>query len=438
MSDTATTIVALVEDDEDLRAATTQLLTLAGFAVQGFPDAASALGAIDRDFAGVVVTDVRMPGISGIDLFRALRARDADLPVILVTGHGDVAMAVGALKAGAWDFLTKPFEADVLIAVVTRAASARGMALENRRLRALAEANAGEQLVGDAPSIRRLRAMVPVLAESDLDMVIEGETGTGKELYARLVHRAGRRGRHRFALVDCATVPAAIVERELFARGGIISRAHRGTLFLDNLDAADSDFQHRLTRLAEERAVGLDTRDPDPVDLRVIAAMGDGGRDRIMPALFHRLAGVPLRMPPLAERTADIPLLAAHFIAEVAARHRIAAPEVGEILRRITARDWPGNVRELEKSVERLCLGIEQDQEAVAAGPLLPLTARLDAFERAAILDAITSTGGEIAPAIDLLQIPRKTFYYRVKRLGIDLAAHRLSASKLRANLSQN
>lgn len=424
--------VALVDDDDDLRGATTQLLTLAGYEVRGFADAASALAVIDAEFPGIVISDVRMPGLSGIDLFKALRARDADLPVVFITGHGDVAMAVEALKAGAWDFLTKPFDAEMLLAAVARAASARRMVIENRRLRALAEATAGEQFIGEAPSIRRLRAMIPMLAQSDLDLVIEGETGTGKELYARLVHRAGPRARHRFVLIDCATVPNAIIDRELFARGGIIAGAHRGTLFLDNLDAADPEFQHRLARLAEARVIPLDGRDPDPLDLRIIATMGDGGPDRIMPGLLHRLAGVPLRMPPLAERSADVPLLLAHFLRELAARHRVAVPSVSELNHRISGRAWPGNVRELEKFAERLCLGIEDDHAAIVPETLPPLPERLDAFERAAILEAIHATGGEIAGAINLLQIPRKTFYYRAKRLNIDLVAERAKASKRR------
>lgn len=431
MSEAAVTTVALVEDDEDLRAATAQLLGLAGFTVHGFADAASALAAIDADFAGIVVSDVRMPGMSGIELFRALHARDADLPVVLVTGHGDVAMAVDALKAGAWDFLTKPFAAEALIAAVTRGASARGMALENRRLRALAEAQGDEQLIGEAPAIRRLRALLPMLAESDLDLVIEGETGTGKELYARLVHRAGRRGRHRFVVVDCAGLPPALIERELFAAGGIAARAHRGTLFLDNLDAATPELQHQLARLTEARAVALDTRDPQPIDIRIVAAFAEGGRERINPALFHRLAGVPLRMPPLAERAGDVPLLLAHFLAQAAARHRVTAPLPSVALDWLAGRAWPGNVRELEKTAERLCLGVEQiaTDTAPDIAPIedarSPLPDRLDAFERAAIIAAVRECRGEIAGAIDLLGIPRKTFYYRVKRLDIDLTAER-------------
>ena len=421
-------LVALVEDDEDLRVATEQLLSLNGFTVRSFTRAPAALEAIGADFPGIVVTDVRMPSMSGIELFRALRERDPDLPVVLMTGHGDIPMAVGALKAGAWDFLTKPFDGEILLAAAARACSARALVVENRRLRALAEAQAADELIGEAPAIRRLRAMIPTLAETNLDIVIEGETGTGKELYARLVHRSGRRARHRFVAIDCATIPPALVERELFAPGGIVARAGRGTLFLDNVQAASLDLQHRLAQLAETRAVALDARDPDPVDIRIVGAIAEGSRGSVLPALFHRLAGVPLRMPPLAERREDIPLLFAHFLASAAERFRRPAPPLPDDVHQLASRNWPGNVRELEKAAERLCLGLDREEPGVLAGPN-SLPARVDAFEKAVIVDAVTAAGGEIAAAIESLRIPRKTFYYRVKRLGIDLRALRTRAA---------
>ena len=416
--------VALVDDDDDLRAATTQLLELEGFSVRAFADAASALAAIGADYPGVVITDVRMPGMSGIELFGVLNARDSELPVVLITGHGDVEMAVGAIKAGAWDFLTKPFDPEGLLAAATRAAKARAVLLENRQLRAAADAEAGNALIGATPAIVRLRGMVPVLADAALDIVIEGELGTGKEHFARLVHRAGRRARHRFLKIDCATVTPALIERELFVRNGVVARADRGTLFLHNLEWASDDFQNRLVRLAETRAVALEARDPDPVDIRIIAAVQAGERDRVLPALFHLLAGVPLRMPPLAERSADIPLLFAHFLARAARTHGCAMPSVADHAYRLAGHSWAGNVLELEKTAERICLGLDESGGEPDMA-LASLPARLDAFERAAIIDAVTAADGEIALAIERLQLPRKTFYYRVKRLGIDLRALR-------------
>ncbi|MEN3746022.1 sigma-54 dependent transcriptional regulator [Sphingomonas sp. HF-S3] len=418
--------VALIDDDDDLRTALTQMLTLAGHVVHPFVDGPSALKRLDRDFPGVVVSDVRMPGMSGTELFARLRAIDPELPVILMTGHGDVAMAVDAIRAGAWDFLTKPFAGEALHAALQRAGTARTLVLENRRLRAEASDSEGAFL-GDAPAIRRLRDMIPTLGETALDLIVEGDTGTGKELYARLVHRAGRRARHRFQLLDCATLPAAMIERDLFARGGLISRADRGTLFLDNLDLAPPELHHRLTQFAEQRLVALDHRDPDPVDVRIIAATAEGGRAALPPALYHRLAGVALRMPPLAERREDIPLLFTRFALRAAERHRRDAPALPEAAHAAARRDWPGNVRELELSAERFVLGL--DLPTAAPGPAGlgagSLPQRLEAFEREAILDAIAAANGEINAAIAALGLPRKTFYYRVKRLDIDLRSAR-------------
>jgi two-component system C4-dicarboxylate transport response regulator DctD len=418
--DTDSGAIALVDDDDDLRAATTQLLSLHGYSVTGFADAASALKRLDEGFPGIVVTDVRMPGMSGIELFRALGERDPELPVIVITGHGDIEMAVDALKAGAWDFLTKPFQPATLIAAVARAARARRLTLENRWLRALADETAGQTLVGEAPAIRQLRGLIPVLADAALDVVIEGQSGTGKELFGRLVHRAGRRSRHRFLSIDCATLPASVAERELFVRNGILARANRGTLFLDNLAVASENLQHRLASFVEARAVGLDTRDPEPVDVRIVATLPEGGRERVLAALYHQLAGMPLRMPPLAERVDDIPLLFSHLVLRAASTHGITPPPLAAYAHRLKNRAWPGNVRELEKAAERFCLGLEPGVgEDGTQNASLP--ARVDAFEREVIVEAIRAAGGEIGAAIETLQIPRNTFYYRARRLGIDI-----------------
>ncbi|WP_242139762.1 sigma-54 dependent transcriptional regulator [Sphingomonas sp. TREG-RG-20F-R18-01] len=419
--------VALIEDDEDLRVSTTQLLALAGFAVDAYPAAAPALAAITPDFAGVVVTDVRLPLLSGTELFHLLRTRDPTLPVILITAHGDVAMAVDSLKAGAWDFLTKPFDPDVLVAAVTRAATARALELENRTLRAAALAEADDGLIGQSPAIERLRAMIPTLADADIDLLIEGETGTGKALLARRIHAAGKRRRHRLLGVACAAYPDALLDGDLFARvgSGSVVAASRGTLLLDDLDQASRALQARLTALVEARAlVTPGARDTIPIDLRVIATAAEEGarrEDAIAPALLYRIAAVRLRIPPLRERREDIVPLFAHFVGESAARLGQPVPAMsGAAQHHLATHDWPGNVRELAHFAERFVLGLDA---AVAAPDDRPqsLPTRLDAFERAAIIAAMGAANGEVGAAIEQLGIPRKTFYYRVKRLGIAL-----------------
>ncbi|TVV74577.1 sigma-54-dependent transcriptional regulator [Sphingomonas solaris] len=428
--------VALVEDDADMRAATAQLLALAGFTVDAFTAAQPALDAIDAAYAGVVVTDVRMPHMSGIELFHTLHARDATLPVILVTGHGDVAMAVDALKAGAWDFLTKPFDPAALVAAVTRAATARALALDNRRLRALAETDDDAGLIGADPAIRRLREMIPVLASADLDLFIEGESGTGKELLARLIHRAGKRARHRFLALACAALPDTLIDSELFAATGeaSVAAANRGTLFLDDVDQASRALQARLVPLIEERAIRPSGGRPAiPLDLRVIATGGEPaarGAEAMLPALFYRLAAVRLWMPPLRERREDVAALFAHLAGLSAARLRRAVPAMSAGVRdHLAAHDWPGNVRELANYAGRFVLGLEDAAPAdAAADPQAADTSlpdRVAAFERDAIVQAVLASPGDIGGAITRLGLPRKTFYYKVQRHGIDLTALR-------------
>ena len=393
--------VALVEDDEDLRASTAQLLMLAGFQVDAFPAAPPALAAIDADYPGPVVTDIRMPMMSGLELFATLHARDATLPVILVTGHADVAMAVDALKAGAWDFLSKPCDPAALVAAVGRAATARTLALDNRRLRAAAQADPDDDvaagLIGRSPAIRRLREMVPVLANADIDLFVEGETGTGDT--------------------------------------GVVASS-RGTLFLDDVDRASAMLQARLVPLIEERAIrGSGGRGSTPIDLRVIATGGEGGEhggergsEAIMPELFYRLAAVRLRLPPLRERREDIPLLFAHLVDGSASRLRMPIPALTAAARdRLAGHDWPGNVRELAHFADRFVLGLE-DQAGEAALPTSSLPERVAAFERDAIVEAVLATDGEIGVAMERLGLPRKTFYYKVQRHGIDLTALRRRA----------
>ncbi len=422
--------VALVDDDDDLRAALAQTLDLAGYRVLPFAGAAAALAAVDPGFPGVVVTDVRMPQIGGIELFRRLRERDPDLPVLLMTGHADVPMAVDALKAGAWDFLTKPFDPEALLAALARAAAQRSLVLDNRRLRALTLAADASPLVGRSAAIERLRETIAVVAQADIDILIEGETGTGKELVARLIHRGGRRARAPFTGIACAALPDALLEEEMFTARGAVAAAGGGTLFLDDIDRASPALQERLVPLAEDRALRIaGVRDAMPVDLRLIATAAEGAEDRVLPALFYRLAAVRLRIPPLRERLDDVPLLFAHLIDTAAARLRRPIPPLTHAVRQhLTTHRWPGNVRELANFADRMVIGAEGPAVELATAATLP--ERVDGFERQAIVDAVTAAGGEIGVAIQQLGLPRKTFYYKVQRLGIDLTALRRSTAR--------
>jgi two-component system C4-dicarboxylate transport response regulator DctD len=430
--------VMFVEDDAQLRAATVQTLELAGLSVRPFASATAALPELDMDFPGAIVSDIRMPGIDGLQLLERVRAIDRDIPVILITGHADVAMAVGALRDGAFDFLTKPFATDHLVAATRKALEKRLLVLDNRRLRAAASAEETSPLIGDSATMVQLRDTIRQLARADIDVLVEGETGTGKELVALLLHRLGARRARPFIAVNCGALPDALAEIELFghaadsvphtrlARVGQIEASSGGTLLLDEIDSMPPAAQAGLLRVLEEREVHPigDTR-PRGVDLRVVAtSKADLGRaaaeGRFRADLYYRLNVVRVRVPPLRERREDVAALFASFVEQ-------AKQQTGDddfaltdgVRRHLRNHDWPGNVRELRNFAFSAVLGLAEPPapSPVAGQPSLP--ARLAEFETGVIEQVLRATHGSVAAALPLLGIPRKTFYDKVARLGI-------------------
>ena len=436
--------VIFVDDDPDLRRATTQVLTLAGFEVQAFEGAEAALAALDDGFAGPVVTDIRMPRMNGLQLFQRIKALDSELPVLLVTGHGDVELAVAALKDGAYDFISKPFDGERLATAVAHAAEKRRLVLENRRLReAAAEVPADLPLIGDAPGIRRLRETIRQVADADVDVLVLGETGSGKEVVARLLHDWSRRKARNLVALNCGALPETVLESELFGheagaftgadrkRVGRIEHANGGTLFLDEIESCPPAIQVKLLRVLETREVEpLGTNERRRLDLRVVAAtkvdLGDpAARGGFREDLYYRLNVVTLRIPPLRERRGDIALLFAHFLKRSADRFGRPAPELTAPVRDHLARhDWPGNVRELLHFADRVALGLAPEDEgavppAVAASADGSLPERVDRYEAGLIRDALTAHGGDVRATVEALGVPRKTFYDKLKRHGI-------------------
>ncbi|WP_066651445.1 MULTISPECIES: sigma-54-dependent transcriptional regulator [Sphingomonas] len=437
--------VCFVEDDPALREATVQTLELAGFSVEAFASADRALPGIGRDFAGAIVSDIRMRGMDGLQLFARVRAIDPDIPVILVTGHADVAMAVGALREGAFDFITKPFATDHLIAATRRALEKRLLVLDNRRLRAAAEAQGeADPLVGESAAIARLRATIRQVAASDIDVLVEGETGTGKELVATMIHRSSpRRGRPLIA-VNCGALPEALAETELFghaadavahtrlARAGQIENSSGGTLLLDEIDSMPLPVQSKLLRVLEEREVQpIGAPRPRAVDLRVIATSkadlaGLVAQGRFRQDLFYRLNVVRLQVPPLRDRREDIAPLFALFVEEAQARADGAAFTLTEAVRRhLTSHDWPGNVRELRNYAVQAVLGFTQAPGVTPDTSGYPLAERVRRFEASVIEDVLRQTGGNVTAAQAILQTPRKTLYEKMARHAIDAADYR-------------
>ncbi|CDX13681.1 putative DNA-binding response regulator in two-component system [Mesorhizobium plurifarium] len=436
--------VILIDDDSDLLKATRQTLELAGFAVSASAVASEALAALDRNFAGVVVSDIRMPEVDGLQLFDRVLRLDPDIPVILVTGHGDIAMAVKAIKDGAYDFITKPFATERLAQSVARAAEKRRLVMENRALREAAEqAQEGLPLIGQTPAMERLRRTLRQIADTDVDVLVTGETGSGKEVVAGLLHRWSRRARGNFVALNCGTLPETVIESELFGheagaftgaqkkRVGRIEHSSGGTLFLDEIESMPAATQVQMLRVLEMREVTpLGTNEVRPVDLRVVAAakvdLGDPSqRGAFREDLYYRLNVVTLSIPPLRERRDDVPLLFGYFAERAADRFRRTVPAISTATQRhLKDHDWPGNVRELAHFAERFVLGLDHVGEtpspaAMESDTAMPLPERLDRYEAEIIRETLGRNDGDVRRTIEALGIPRKTFYDKLQRHGI-------------------
>lgn len=433
-----------IDDDDELRRAAIQTLKLHGISAEAHAGARAALPTLNRDFDGVVVTDIRMPDMDGLELFQRLRDIDADIPVILITGHGDIATAVQCMREGAYDFLSKPYPADRLVAAITHAAEKRRLVLENRRLREAAFAIEADEVpfIGSTPAMQRIKQTLRHIADADVDVLVEGETGTGKEVVATALHRLSRRRHRALVAINCGALPESVIESELFGheagaftgaqkkRIGRIEHASGGTLFLDEIESMPLAVQVKLLRVLESRQITpLGSNEVRNLDLRVVAAtkedLGSPAiRSKFREDLFYRLNVVTIRLPPLRERREDIPLLFAHYLGHASRRFHRDIPDMPASIRQhLMTHDWPGNVRELAHFAERVVLGVlnAPAPDALAeAGLALTLPERIEHYEAQLIRDALATHRGDIKATLDALGIPRKTFYDKLQRHGID------------------
>ncbi|MEM8820797.1 MAG: sigma-54 dependent transcriptional regulator, partial [Pseudomonadota bacterium] len=388
--------VLFIDDEEDLRLSAAQSFELAELEAACFADAPSALDCVGRNFEGVIVTDIRMEGMDGVALMRRVLEIDPELPVILISGHADVDLAVSCMKEGAYDFLEKPFEPARLIASTRRALEKRRLTLENRALRRqIGSSDVIEaRLIGRSASMVALRQTVRAVAATDADVLITGATGTGKEVTARAIHRASERAKGPFVHINCAALPAALVESELFgheagafpgatrARYGKLEHARGGILCLDEVDSLDSSMQAKLLdALHNRRITRLGSNEPVELDMRVLALSKSNLEDEVAAGRFradllYRLNVVTLHLPALSERRDDIPRLFSALLSQAAARYQRPVPEVtADVLSEIAARDWQGNVRELRNAAERFVLGLDLRHAAGDAAPDMSLSA---------------------------------------------------------------
>ncbi|WKL57585.1 sigma-54 dependent transcriptional regulator [Asticcacaulis sp. ZE23SCel15] len=440
--------VIFIDDDADLLSAQIQALELDGFLVRGFSNGPDALKVITSAFDGVIVTDVRMPRMDGLTLFKRVQAIDAELPVILMTGHGDVPMAVQALKDGAYDFISKPFARDDLIQSVRRALQTRDLVMENRQLRQAhaalldRENPAQNLLLGESPAMTYLKQVVVRVAEADVDALITGDTGVGKERVGRALHALSTRKNRPFVHVGCATLTEDSFQAELFgieaghrpgaARViGRFERANKGTLFLDEVEGLSLSQQARLLRVLETREIWpVGSESPRSLDIRVVAAtrtdLTQSVKDEQFRAdLYYRLSGVSLRVPPLSERGDDIRLLFQHFLLGAATRLNRPPPKLTQATQAYLSRyDWPGNVRELEQFAELCALGLDSAHLPADSGAL-GLAEQVSQYEEAVLRETLSQYAGNVREVIAALKLPRKTFYDKITRYGIALDDYR-------------
>jgi len=440
--------VIFIDDEKHIRIANAQTLELAGFRVLLQDRAEAALPQLSRDWPGVVVCDLKMPGMGGMEFLAQAQAIDRDLPVILITGHGDIALAVKAIRAGAYDFIEKPFAAEQLVETVKRALDKRALTLENRSLRLELEAQniPGPRIIGRTPAMQRLRATIAQVADTDADVLILGETGTGKELVARSLHEQSRRSAHNFVAVNCGAVPENLIESELFGhepgaftgakgrRVGRFEHADRGTLFLDEIESMPLPVQIHLLRVLQERAVErLGSNELVPLNLRVVAATKvdlkeAGERGTFREDLYYRLNVVTVEIPPLRERMEDIPLLFHHFLLLAGARYEREAPLPGaDQTRVLLSHPWPGNVRELRNIAERYVLlgeSVGYDLEKLLRGGVgesaITLPRQVECFERSLIKQQLELQKGNLKRTMEALGIPRKTLYDKMRKYGLE------------------
>src|SRR5262245_7404437 len=432
--------ILFVDDEAAMRHAVTQWLGLAGFETLVHDQALTALDALNADFAGVLVTDLKMEGIDGMELLRRSQQIDPELPVVVITGHGDVETAVEAMRLGAYDFIEKPFAPERFLEVVRRASEKRRLVIENRRLRrAVNEQTLGSRIIGTSKAAEALRASVAELASTDVSVVLHGETGVGKDLVARCLHDFGLRSKANYVAVNCAAVPETMVESEFFGheagaftsavktRVGKIEHANGGTLFLDEIDSMPLSTQAKLLRALQERTVerlgsnrgiAVDLRPiaASKVDLRAASATGHFRSD-----LYYRLSVVELLVPPLRDRIEDIPLLFEYFAVLAAKAHgRDPRPLSSTNMNMLMAHSWPGNVRELRNAAERYALGLGEPLIPPHDDDRLSLAQQVEMFERALIERCLVESGGKINAVLERLDIPRRTLSEKMARLGID------------------
>jgi len=440
--------VFVIDDEEHIRTAIEQLFELQGFKVQSFADAHHLLNQLSDSWPGVIISDINMPKVDGHQLMSDIKRIDPDIPTILLTGFGDISMAVKAMRNGAYDFIEKPFNNDDLVDTVKRAIDKRTLVLENRQLKKEIETHClpGPRILGNSPSIVQMRNILNQVMDAPADIMIDGETGTGKELVARYLHDHSIRRERNFVALNCGAIPENIIESELFGaeqgaytgadkkRIGKFEYANGGTLFLDEIESTPMALQIKLLRVLEERkVVRLGANEGIELDVRVIAAtkvdlleLCEQGLFR--EDLYYRLNLVKVDIPPLRERIEDVPLLFLHFARVASARYKKELiPLSQEQKAQLLSYEWPGNVRELRNLAERYILlgetaafNLKVSTNANNMHSGMGLTQRVEFFEKFLIEEALANNEGSIKDTMEELKLARKTLYDKMKKYELE------------------
>jgi DNA-binding NtrC family response regulator len=432
--------IAIVDDEKDMRQSISQWLALSGYDTESFGSAEDALKTLGANYPGIVITDIKMPGMDGIQLLKKLMGLDSALPVIMITGHGDVPMAVEAMRIGAFDFLEKPFNPDRMSELAKKATAARRLTLDNRQLRK--ELSDGGQimqkLIGQSPAMERLREDILDLGQADGHVLIEGETGTGKTLVAHALHAVGSRAGKRFVLLPCAAMDEAALMKRLFgpmdpddSRLPAIEEARGGTLVLEDIESLTDGAQARLLSVINDQG--------NPPETRIVAIcnLQDEGKTcetALRSDLFYRLAALRITVPPLRQRGEDILTLFTRLSEQYADEYGCDAPQVSaQEAAQLLQAPWPGNVRQLINLAERavlqsrrgtgtiasLLMNDHEDMQPVMTTEGKPLKEYVEAFERMLIDNTMRRHKGSISSVMDELCLPRRTLNEKMAKYGL-------------------
>ncbi|AJE46456.1 sigma-54-dependent transcriptional regulator [Celeribacter indicus] len=435
--------IAIVDDEQDMRQSISQWLALSGFDTETFASAEDAVKALGSDYPGVVITDIKMPGMDGMQFLKKLMSVDSGLPVIMITGHGDVPMAVEAMRIGAFDFLEKPFNPDRMTELAKKATNARRLTLDNRALRKELSGGAGimNKLIGASPVMERLREDILDLGQADGHVLIDGETGTGKTLVAHALHAVGTRGSKKFITFACAGRDEADLTKRLFGPDPdgqiqpLIEEARGGTLVLEDIEALPQTLQARLLTWINDQGTPPETR------IIAICNLQEQGRtceSALRPDLYYRLAAMKITTPPLRSRGEDILLLFTQLSQQFAEEYGCESPEVSaQEAAQLLQAPWPGNIRQLINVAERAVLQNRRGSGSITSLLLSesdapeqqtmttegkPLKEYVEAFERMLIDNTMRRHKGSIVAVMDELCLPRRTLNEKMAKYGLQRA----------------